>query len=172
MKVDDLRGSVQLSKLQLSSIPGPARGAKPVTLQNQGPISASLDRQMVRIDSAHLTGPQTDIQAKGIVSLKDQSMDLTLNANANLALLQDFDRDITSSGNLVVATTVRGTVNDPSVIGKAEVHNGSVNYTGFPNGISNANGVIVFTGNTPSLPNLPAESPAVNLPFAVLPPNT
>src|SRR5260370_27251969 len=165
MKVDDLRGSLQLSKLHLTSIPGPARGAKPVTLQNQGPISASLDRQMVRIDSAHLTGAQTGSQAKGIVSLKDQSMDLTLNANANLALLQDFDRDITSSGNLVVATTVRGTVNDPSVIGKAEVHNGSVNYTRFPNAISNANGVIVFTGNTASVRNLTAESGGGKLTF-------
>src|SRR5260370_21004204 len=124
-----------------------------------------MDRRMGRLGSGALTGPQTDIQDKGIVSLKDQSMDLTLNANDNLALLQDFDRDITSSGNLVVATTVRGTVNDPSVIGKAEVHNGSVNYTGFPNGISNANGVIVFTGNTASVRNLTAESGGGKLTF-------
>ena len=35
LKADELRGSIQLSKLVLSSIPA-ARGAKPVTLQNQG----------------------------------------------------------------------------------------------------------------------------------------
>jgi translocation and assembly module TamB len=157
LKADELRGSVQLSKLVLSSIPA-ARGAKPVTLQNQGPISATLDRQTIRIDSAHLTGPQTDVQAKGTLSLQDKSLDLTLNANANLALLQDFDRDILSSGSVVLATTVRGTFDDPLVNGRMEIHNGTANYTGLPNGIADANGVIVFNGNSATVRNMTAES--------------
>ena len=157
LNVDELRGSVQLSKLQLSSIPS-ARGAKPITIQNQGPISAKLDRGLVRTDSAHLTGPQTDMQAKGTVSLRDRSLDLSLNANANLAVLQDFDRDLTSSGSIVLATTVRGTIDDPVVNGKAEIHDGAANYTGLPNGISNANGAIVFNGNSASVRNMTAES--------------
>jgi translocation and assembly module TamB len=157
LKVDELRGSVQLSKMQLSSVPK-THDAKPVTLQNQGPVSATLEHQMVRIESAHLTGPQTDVQAKGTVSLADQSMDLTLNANANLVLLQDFDRDITSSGSAVVAATVRGTFDDPVVNGKLEIHKGAVNYAGVPNGIYDANGVIVFNGNSASVRNMTAES--------------
>jgi translocation and assembly module TamB len=157
LKADELRGSVQFSKLQLSSVPK-THGAKPVTLQNQGPVSATLEHQVVRIESAHLTGPQTDVQAKGTVSLADQSMDLTLNANANLVLLQDFDRDITSSGSAVVAATVRGTFDDPVVNGKLEIHKGAVNYAGVPNGIYDANGVIVFNGNSASVRNMTAES--------------
>jgi translocation and assembly module TamB len=156
-KTEELRGSAQLSKLQVSSIPA-ARSTKPVTLVNQGPISASFDHQIVRIDNAHLTGPQTDLQAKGTVSLKDQSMDLTLSANANLALLQDFDRDFTSSGSVVMATAVRGTFTNPLLNGKMELKNGSVNYADLPNGISNANGVILLNGNTASVRNLTAES--------------
>ena len=62
---------------------------------NQGPIWVTLDRQSIRIDGAHLTGPETDLQARGTLSLRDQSLDLTLNPNANLALLHDFDRDVT-----------------------------------------------------------------------------
>lgn len=158
MKPEELRGSAQLSRLQVSSIPGSKPGAKPVTLQNRGPIAATIERQLIRIDSAHLTGRQTDIQAKGTVSLKDQSMDLTLSATANLQLLQDFDRDISSSGNVVLATTVRGTVTDPLVNGKMELHNGSFNYLEFPNGIQNANGVVQFNGNSASVHNLTAES--------------
>jgi translocation and assembly module TamB len=157
LKADELRGSVQLSKLQLSSVPA-ARGVKPVTLQNQGPISVTLDRQSIRIDGAHLTGPETDVQAKATLSLRDQSLDLTLNANANLALLRDFDRDVTSSGSVALATTVRGTFSDPVVNGRMEVKKGSVNYAGLPNGIYEANGVIVFNGNTASVRNMTAES--------------
>ena len=153
----EVRGSAQLSKFQLTSIPA-ARGRKPVMLQNQGPLSASLDHQVVRIDSAHLTGPQTDVQAKGTLSLRDQSLNLTLNANANLALLQDFDRDISSSGSVVVDTTVRGTLNDPLVNGKIEIQKGSLNYASLPNGISEANGTIVFNGTSASVRNLSAES--------------
>jgi len=157
LNIDELRGSAQLSKLQIISIP-PARGAKPVTIQNQGPVSATLDRSMVRIDNAHLTGPQTDIQAKGTVSLRDQSLDLSLNASANLVVLQDFDRDLTSSGNIVVATTVRGTIADPLVSGKAEIKDGAANYASIPNGLSNTNGAIVFNGNSASVRNMTAES--------------
>ena len=98
------------------------------------------------------------MQAKGTVSLRDQSLDLNLNANANLAMLQNFDRDLTSSGTIVLATTVRGTIDDPVVNGKAEIHDGAANYIGLQNGISNANGVIVFNGNSASLRNMTAES--------------
>jgi translocation and assembly module TamB len=72
--------------------------------------------------------------------------------------LQDFDRDLTSSGSIVLATTVRGTIDDPVVNGKAEIHDGAANYTGLPNGISNANGAIVFNGNSASVRNMTAES--------------
>ena len=98
------------------------------------------------------------MQAKGTLSLRDQSLDLTLNANANLALLQDFDRDISSSGSVVLATTVRGTFDDPVVNGRMEIHNGTANYTGLPNGIADANGVIVFNGNSATVRNMTAES--------------
>jgi translocation and assembly module TamB len=157
LKADDLHGSVQLSKLQLSSVPK-TKGAKPVTLQNQGPISATLEHRLVRISSAHLTGPQTDVQVNGTLSMRDQSMDLTLNATANLVLLQDFDRDITSSGSAVLAATVRGTFDEPVVNGKLEIRKGAVNYAGVPNGIYDANGVIVFNGNSASVRNMTAES--------------
>lgn len=157
MKPDELEGSAQLTRLEAKSIPA-SKNAKPVMLQNQGPIVASLDHQVLHITSAHLTGPQTDIQAKGSVPLQGQAMDLTVNANANLGLLQDFDRDITSSGSIVVATAVRGTISDPIMNGKVELHNGTFFYTGLPNGISNANGTVVLTGNSASVRNLTAES--------------
>lgn len=157
LNVDALRSSVELTRLELSSIPT-SPDMKPVTIRNQGPITAALDKQAVRITNAHLTGPQTDIQITGGASLKDRSMDLQVNANANLGLLANFDRDIASSGEIVIATTVRGTLSSPVMNGRVEVRNASFNYTGISNGISNANGLIVLNGNSASVQNMTAES--------------
>ncbi|MDQ6704438.1 MAG: translocation/assembly module TamB domain-containing protein, partial [Acidobacteriota bacterium] len=158
LKTDNLRGSLQVTRLQANTVPRPGGPARPITIQNQGPIAASLDRGTARIDSLHLTGPQTDIQATGTVSIPTQSLNVNLNANTNLGLLQQFDRDFVSSGNVVLATTVRGSMTKPLINGRLELHNASVNDVNFPNGISNANGVVLFNGNSATVRNLTAES--------------
>ena len=58
-----------------------------MVLQNQGPIAATLDRGALKIQSAHLSGPQTDFQATGTVPLNGQAMDIALKGNVNLAIL-------------------------------------------------------------------------------------
>jgi translocation and assembly module TamB len=158
MKVDELSGSLRLAKLQVSSLPSSTGAAKPVTLQNKGPVELTVNRQSVRIESAHLTGPDTDIEASGSASLEAQSFDLKVNANANLALLQNFSRDITSSGSAVLTTSVRGTVHEPLVNGRLELHDGSLNYAGFSNGLSKANGTVLFNGNSAAIREMTAES--------------
>jgi translocation and assembly module TamB len=132
--------------------------ANTVVIQNQDPISVTLNRGTIRIESAHLTGKQTDIRATGTVSLQKQTLDLTLNANANLAVLQDIDRDVYSSGDIVLATTVHGTMTQPLLNGQLELRNATVNYLNLPNGISNANGLVMFNGNSASIRNLTGES--------------
>ena len=158
LKTDEMTGSVQITRLQVSNIPEGAGPAHPIVFQNQGPISATLDHDVVRIDSAHVTGPQTDIQAKGTVTLKDQAMNVTVNGNINLAMLQNFSQDITSSGAVVLATTLRGSLTKPLVNGTLELKNASFNYASLPNGISKANGVVTFSGNSALVRNLTAES--------------
>jgi translocation and assembly module TamB len=158
LKTANLNGSVQLTRLQLSTIPAAGRTIKPILIQNQGPIAASLQQGLAKIDSLHLTGPQTDIQATGSFSLKDQALNASVNANTNLGLLQSFDRDVTSSGSIVLAASVRGTTAQPLVNGRLELHDASVNYSTIPNGISNANGVVTFNGNSASVRNLTAQS--------------
>jgi len=158
MNPDQLNGSLQLTRLEASSISDAPRAAKTVLLQNQGPIAATLDRGMVRITSAHVTGPQTDFQATGTVPLRNRAMDVALTGNLNLALLQRFSQDITSSGSMVLSTAVRGTLTSPRMSGRIELHNGSFNYAAVSNGISKANGVILFGGNSASISNLTAES--------------
>jgi len=58
---------------------------------------------------------------------------------------------------------LRGTFNDPLVNGQAELHNGTLNYAGLPNGLANANGVVQLNGNAVAFRDLSAESGGGNL---------
>ncbi len=163
MNPEQFSGSIRLTRVELSSAKASntTLGSTPsgqLAIKNAEPISLTLNAGALRIDSLHLVGPETDIQAKGSMSLKDRSMNVSLDANANLGVLQTLDHDFSSSGALTVSATARGTFAKPALNGTAQLKNASVNYTQFPNGISNANGTVQFTGNTASLRDFTAES--------------
>jgi translocation and assembly module TamB len=159
LKTDQLRGTLRIPNFQLESIPPAGSKQRPVIIRNQGPIAATMDRGVVRIDSAHLVGPQTDVNAAGTVALvRDQRVTLTLKANADLGLMQSFDRDIYASGKVTLSAAVDGTLAKPLVNGMLELQGASINHVDVPNGLSNANGVIVFSGNSATIRNLNGES--------------
>jgi len=58
----------------------------------------------------------------------------------------------------VVDAAVGGTLTDPGLTGKVVLHDASLNYIDFPNGISNANGTIALNGTSATIQNLSAES--------------
>jgi translocation and assembly module TamB len=153
-----LRGSVQVTRLEISGDASAFGKASPVLLQNQGPIAATLDRGALKIMSAHVAGPQTDFQASGTVPLNGQAMDIALNGNVNLAILQQFDRSLTALGNVVLAAGVRGSPAKPRLTGQVELRNASFDYTGLPTGFWKANGVIALNGDSAVIRNLTAEA--------------
>jgi translocation and assembly module TamB len=161
-QVDQLKASVSLRQLQLSTASPRASegpGSPIILLQNQEPIVADLNRSIITVRSAHLTGRSTDISASGTASLlKDRPLDLKVNATTNLGLLQQLNRDIYSEGTVAANATIRGTAAQPIVNGKVELKKASVNMTSSPNGLSNANGVILLTGTTASIQTLTAET--------------
>jgi translocation and assembly module TamB len=159
LRTEQLRGSLQVPSLQVTSVPPAGSKMRPVVIHNQGPIAATLDRGTIHIDSAHLVGPQTDIGASGTVAIaQGQAINLKLNADSDIGLLQNFDRDIFAAGKVVLTAAVTGTTAKPQVNGSLELQNASVNYVDAPNGLSNANGTIVFNGATATIRNLTGES--------------
>ncbi len=153
-----LRASFQLTRLQLSSNSPTLRKAGAVLLQNQGPISATLDRGVIRIQAAHLTGPRTSLEASGVVPLGGQPVDLALKGNMDLAILEKLGQSVTSSGSIVLDATVRGTLAQPRLGGQVELHNSSFDYAGLPTGIWKANGVVLLNGDSAVIRNLSAGS--------------
>jgi translocation and assembly module TamB len=158
-KTDQLTGSLQIARLEINTVSRPGEAGTPISIHNQGPIVANLNRGAVQIASAHLVAPQTDLNATGSVSLlQPQPVNLDLKAKTDLTLLQHFNRDIYSSGSVTMAAGVRGTISKPLVNGQLQLQNASFNHVDLPNGLQNANGLIVFSGDTATIRNMTAES--------------
>ena len=155
LRVDGPLLQPQALKAQLT-IPrfefGPAAGSGLPTarlvLHNSGPIVASMTNNVVTVDSARLTGEVTDLSITGKIAMQQKSpLELHVAGTLNLALLHDFNPDFTSSGSVALDATVRGALDSPQVGGHAEFHQAGFYIEGVPNGISNANGMVLFTGD-------------------------
>src|SRR5581483_1681081 len=138
-------------------------GAPPLRamdIHNEGPIVIALNHSVVQFQQFHLTGPGTSIAASGAANLKSgrSPLGLSVNAGVDLGMLQDVDRDVYSSGSLSLTALIRGDFSQPLVNGRVELKNANVNYTQLPNGISNANAVILLNGTSASIQTFTAES--------------
>jgi translocation and assembly module TamB len=156
-KTDELRGSLQLTHAALQTQPQPGAPTNQAAFHNDGPITATLDKGVVRIQSLHFRGLKTDLQANGTLSLQAKTVNATVKANSNLEMLQQFSREIVSSGRVDLSADVQGTTANPLINGRIQLQDVSLNYTEIRNGITKANGVVQFNGNSAVVQNLTAE---------------
>ena len=63
-------------------------------------------------------------------------------------------RDFIASGALIADAAVRGSFDAPQITGRMQVQNAALNVVDFPNGISNANGTILFSGDRATIEKL------------------
>ena len=161
LKPELIKAELRLPTLEIGPAPGTeiVPGAGSFALRNSGPIVASVANSVVTIESARLMGRSTDITVGGRVLLQQKNaLDLRVNGKLDLAVLQDFNRNLNASGIVTSDTTVRGALDAPQINGRLELQNASLNYSDFPNGIANANGVIVFSGERATIQSLTAET--------------
>ncbi|MGH9620239.1 MAG: translocation/assembly module TamB domain-containing protein [Bryobacteraceae bacterium] len=160
----NLNGELKLKTLQLKtlprSLPTGAPAHRSVTLQNKGPIVVELRNEVLRVQQFHITGPQTHISMGGRVNLRDANspLGLEVNADMNLAILSDINREIYSSGSLTMKAAIHGTPTQPAVTGTVALKGANLEYTGSPNGISNANAVILLRGTTAQIQSFTGET--------------
>lgn len=160
-RVDELRGTVQIGKLEAHSVAA-ANGKKPrvaFELHNEGPVVVALERGVVTIRNARITGPFTNLAITGTAGLRDpQALNLRADGNIKLEVLESFDSDIFSSGSVVLNAAVTGSTAKPVVNGRLQLQNASFNTLTAPNGLSNANGTISFNGTEAVIQSLTGES--------------
>jgi translocation and assembly module TamB len=70
-----------------------------------------------------------------------------VSGDVNLAILQNFQPGLLSTGHSAVNATVRGTLEQPQLIGRMELKNATFYLEDFPNGIDQANGTVLFDRN-------------------------
>lgn len=161
LKPEAWTATLEIPQLEIAPLVGGIVGSsrERLALRNQSPIHLSLQNSVVHVETAHLTGQATDITLTGTVDLREKNpLDLRLDGHIDLATLQDFGAGINASGNLIANAAIRGPLTEPLVVGKVELQNGNLQVGDFPNGLSNANGVILFTGNRATIQNITAES--------------
>ncbi|MBZ5725498.1 MAG: translocation/assembly module TamB domain-containing protein [Acidobacteriia bacterium] len=160
-RTEALQGTVELSKLEAHSVVA-AKSAQPrvkMELHNAGPVVVSLDRSVVTIQSARITGPSTNLTLSGTASLGDpQKLNLRAEGNVQLDVLEAIDPDIFSAGNVVLNAAITGTTAKPAINGRLQLQNASFNMLDAPNGLSNGNGTITFNGTEAVIQNLTGET--------------
>lgn len=152
----DLNGSLRISRLRFTAEPAPASKGRPIEIQNQGPVALALDHGTLRIQSLHLAGPETDVQAAGEVSLAAHTLHATVSARTDLSIARQLDRGIISSGQVDADATLRGTFDKPLINGKVQLQKASMHFLNLPTGVSDAEGVIQFNGNAAIIRNVTA----------------
>jgi translocation and assembly module TamB len=158
-----LTGALEIPKLEIRPEPGGAaplpEGLRDIVIRNQGPIRAAMANGNIRVESARVTAKSTDLSLAGTINLNAPSpLNLRASGNMDLAILSIFSRDLASSGAVNATTTIRGTFTQPEISGRLDVRNANLNLAGLPNGLSNANGAILFDGTRATIQTLTAET--------------
>ena len=148
LQPEALRAELRIPKFEFGPAAASGLPTGSLTLHNQGPIVATMSNNVITVDSARFTGQTTDFTLTGRISPRQaNSLDLRANGKLGLGLIHDFNEDFTSDGTVSVDATVRGSFDTPLINGRTDFQNASFNIEGVPNGISNARGVVTFTGD-------------------------
>ena len=159
-KPEDLNAGLRLSQLQLTAALV-NRGQSGKFYRSPEPAADCRGIEQFRCDGEKRTshGRDTDITIGGTAALRGpRPLKLDVNAKTNLSLFQAFNRDLYSSGEITLQAAIRGQLSEPEVNGKLALQNASMNFASIPNGISNANGVILLNGTSAVIQNLTAQS--------------
>ena len=137
-----------------------------IKIHNDGPVRFAVNQQELRIDQFQLASEGTDLSATGTLGLAgDHEVDLKAQGRANLQLIESFNPDFTSSGNVVVDVALSGALMHPHIQGRLQVQNGSIAYVDLPSALSDINGSLVFTRNRLEIESLTAHTGGGNVSF-------
>lgn len=165
-----MRASVTLATVQLSAGPNvrPVAGTRTqdLVLKNAQPVVFEGSTKSIEIRSASFVAKDTTLDASGRLALDSKNpWDLSVKGRIHLSILQIFNPDLLASGTSVVNVAVRGPLSEPQVEGRLELQNASLFIRDLPNGVDQANGLILFDRNRATVQNLTAVTGGGNVTF-------
>ncbi len=165
MKADVVFSTVQLTASPSASPKGGFQ-SQDLVLHNAEPVRFEATTKAIEIRSANFTAKDTSLTASGHLTLDSKSpWDLTVAGRINLSILQIFNPNLLASGASVVNLAVRGPLMEPQIDGRLELQNASLFLRDFPNGVDEANGLILFDRNRATVQNLTAVTGGGNVKF-------
>jgi translocation and assembly module TamB len=130
-----------------------------VHLANDQDIRLTYRRNEVRVDQAHLHGPDTDLQVSGTARFdRDRPLRLAMSGQLDLRLLAGWLPGFDFQGQATANVSIAGTISRPRITGRTTVHNASASYADFPVGLSKVSGDFVFDQSRFLFDNVTAES--------------
>jgi translocation and assembly module TamB len=154
-----LSANVTLGTVQLSAGPNvrpvPGTQVQDLIIKNAQPVMLEGTTKSIEIKSANFVAKGTTLTASGHLALDSKNpWDVAVKGNINLSILQIFNPDLLASGTSLLDMTVRGSLTEPQVDGRVELHQASVYIRDLPNGVDQANGLILFDRNRATIQNL------------------
>jgi translocation and assembly module TamB len=154
-----MKAELRISKFEIGPAPDAGLPTATATLHNDGPLVATMANSVITVESARLVGRSSEIGITGkLLFDRKNALDLRVNGRVDLAIVREFSRDFNASGTVAADATVRGPFDAPQVNGRMEVHDVAMDVAGLPNGLSKANGVVLFTGDRATIQSLSGET--------------
>ncbi len=120
-------------------------GMENIPVQNDGPIEVSFANETLTVKHFAMTSADTRLNVVGSVALDgDKRLQLRADGSVNVALLQTFNPDMTSSGKALLDVRMEGTTTQPVITGTVQIVNVVLSDIDLPAGLSDLNGRLVF----------------------------
>jgi translocation and assembly module TamB len=165
-----MKADVTLSTVQLNASPNarPVAGVllQDLVLRNAQPVHIVATTNSIDFGRASFIAKGTTLDATGRLILNSKNpWDLAIQGRINFSILQLFNPDLLGAGASVINVTVHGPLTEPQVEGRLELQNASLFLRDVPNGVDNANGLILFDRNRATVQNLSGKSGGGDISF-------
>jgi translocation and assembly module TamB len=165
-----MKADVTLSTVQLNANPNarPVSGvpAQDLVLRNAQPLHVVATASSIDFGHASFIAKDTTLDATGRLMLNSKSpWDVAIQGRINFSILQLFNPDLLGSGASIVNVSVHGPFTEPQVEGRLELQNASLFLRDVPNGVDNANGLILFDRNRATVQTLTGKSGGGDIAF-------
>jgi translocation and assembly module TamB len=165
-----MKADVTLSTVQLNASPEahPVAGVplQDLVLHNAQPVHIVANTNSIDFGHASFIAKDTTLDASGRLMLNSKNpWDLSVQGRINFSILQLFNPDLLGAGASIVNVTVHGPFTEPQVQGRLELKNASLFLRDVPNGVDNANGLILFDQNRATVQNLSGKSGGGDISF-------
>ncbi len=119
-----------------------------VPIQSDGPLEVVLANESLEIKRFVMSSADTQLRLAGNVQIGGkQEIQMQATGSLNMALLQTFNPDLTSTGKADLDVSVRGTVFRPVMTGTVDIAQLSLSDIDLPAALSDVNGRLAFNQN-------------------------